>query len=73
MSDTSYEEQRPKAAEAGVPQPIRHVEHSTVPLDLDDPHRAALEDNPEHAEKLTLSTVLAVMVRAIQTERIDPC
>ena len=55
MSDTSYEEQRPKAAEAGVSQPVRHVEHSTVPLDLDDPHRAALEDNPERADKLSLS------------------
>jgi hypothetical protein len=50
MSDTShksYEEQRPKAEEAGVTQPVHHVEHSTVPLDLDDPHRAALEDNPD--------------------------
>ncbi|KIW15109.1 hypothetical protein PV08_07896 [Exophiala spinifera] len=32
-----------------------------VPLDLDDPHRAALEDNPEHAEKLTWTTLLAVI------------
>ncbi len=71
MSDSSYDEQRPKAAEAGVSQPIRHVEHSTVPLDLDDPHRAALEDNPEHAEKLTLSTVLAVMVRVTETKFND--
>ena len=62
MSDTSYEVQRPKAEEAGVTHPVQHVEHTTVPLDLDDPHRAALEDNPEQAEKLTISTVLAVMV-----------
>ena len=33
-----------------------------VPLDLDDPHRAALEDNPEHAEKLTWTTLLAIIV-----------
>jgi len=34
----------------------------TIPLDLDDPHRAAIEDNPEEAKKLTPSTVLAVAV-----------
>lgn len=38
-----------------------HME--TVPLDMDDPHRAALEDNPEHAEKISLQTALAVLVR----------
>jgi hypothetical protein len=27
----------------------------------DDPHRAALEDNPEHAEKLTLSVILSAL------------
>lgn len=34
-----------------------------VPLDFEDPHRAALEDNPQHAEKLTTKTLLAVFVR----------
>lgn len=33
-----------------------------VPLDFIDPHRAALEMNPEHSQKLTLSTILAVVV-----------
>lgn len=33
-----------------------------VPLDFIDPHRAALEMNPEHSEKLSLSTILAVVV-----------
>ncbi|KAJ9618122.1 hypothetical protein H2204_013169 [Knufia peltigerae] len=37
------------------------VDKRHVPLDLDDPHRAALEDNPEHAEKLTWTTLLAVI------------
>lgn len=30
-------------------------------LGYDDPHRAALEDNPEHAEKLTLSVALSAL------------
>jgi hypothetical protein len=40
-----------------------HIEHA--PLDLDDPHRAALEDNPDHRENLSLPLILAVIVRAI--------
>lgn len=38
-----------------------HQEHH-IPLDLDDPHRAALEDNPDKAERLTWTTLLAVIV-----------
>lgn len=38
----------------------QHVED--VPLDFIDPHRAALEMNPEHSEKLSWSTILAVIV-----------
>lgn len=30
-------------------------------LGYDDPHRAALEDNPEHAEKLTWSVALSAL------------
>ncbi|KIW90309.1 uncharacterized protein Z519_08953 [Cladophialophora bantiana CBS 173.52] len=41
----------------------QHVED--VPLDFIDPHRAALENNPEHAEKLSLSTILAVVSLAM--------
>ncbi|ETN36195.1 uncharacterized protein HMPREF1541_08472 [Cyphellophora europaea CBS 101466] len=40
-------------------QPYSEKRH--VPLDLDDPHRAALEDNPAHAERLTWTTLLAVI------------
>ncbi|KAK6375984.1 hypothetical protein LTS17_007234 [Exophiala oligosperma] len=36
-----------------------------VPLDFIDPHRAALEMNPEHSQKLTLSTILAVVSLAL--------
>lgn len=39
--------------EAGV----EHREH----LGYEDPHRAALEDNPEHAEKLTWSVALSAL------------
>lgn len=41
-----------------------HLEnYDNVPVDFEDPHRAALEDNPQHAEKLTTKTLLAVFVR----------
>jgi len=40
----------------------RHVRHDYIPTDLDDPHRAALEENPEHAERMTWATILAVLV-----------
>ena len=43
--------------------PQKNVE--AVPLDFDDPHRAALEGNPDHAKKLSLLTILAVVVRRI--------
>jgi hypothetical protein len=33
------------------------------PLDLDDPHAAAIEDNPHHAEKVSVTTFLAIIVR----------
>jgi hypothetical protein len=42
---------------------VRHHDASDIPLDLDDPHRAAIEDNPEKAETLTWTTLLAVLVR----------
>ncbi|RDL37977.1 uncharacterized protein BP5553_05410 [Venustampulla echinocandica] len=38
----------------------RHESH-VLPHGYDDPHRAALEDNPEHAEKLTLSVLLSAL------------
>ncbi|KAL2423684.1 Trichothecene efflux pump TRI12 [Exophiala dermatitidis] len=51
-----------EAVEGPVSQPRHghsdHFEH--IPLDLDDPHRAAIEDNPEKAETLTWTTLLAV-------------
>ena len=51
------------------PSEMQHVENQdrqpAIPTDLDDPHRAALEENPEHAEKLTWVTTLAVIVSAL--------
>ncbi|KAH8819128.1 fungal trichothecene efflux pump-domain-containing protein [Xylogone sp. PMI_703] len=46
-----------KEPDVAAPQ----VEHREVPLGYEDPHRAALEDNPEHAEKLTLSVILSAL------------
>jgi hypothetical protein len=48
-------EARGKAREKPLPR-----EHHEF-LGYDDPHRAALEDNPEHAEKLTLSVILSAL------------
>lgn len=49
-------------------QKVTEVTHDEIsrlevtPLDLDDPHRAAIENAPEKPEKLSLTTVLAVLV-----------
>ncbi|EXJ54150.1 hypothetical protein A1O7_09487 [Cladophialophora yegresii CBS 114405] len=40
---------------------VAHNEGKEVPAGYEDPHRAALEDNPEHAEKLSLSVVLSAL------------
>ncbi len=39
-----------------------HVERAERYVEGEDPHKAALEDNPEHAERLSLSTCAAVFV-----------
>ncbi|KIX99239.1 uncharacterized protein Z520_04815 [Fonsecaea multimorphosa CBS 102226] len=61
---TSLEEKR-AAAEVEVLEQARsearHVPVHEIPLDLDDPHKAALEDNPEKAETLTWTTLLAIV------------
>lgn len=57
-------------AQASNPKVHAHAAHRDhVPLDLDDPHRAALEDNPSHAGRPSWRTLLAVMVR----ELFPPC
>jgi len=38
-----------------------HLEHRELPLGWEDPHKAALEDNPEHSEKLTLPVFLSAL------------
>jgi len=38
-----------------------HEQHKEVSLGYEDPHKAALEDNPEHAEKLSLSVILSAV------------
>lgn len=45
----------------------QHVED--IPLDFVDPHRAALEGNPEHSEVPSLSTLLAVAVGVLAVFR----
>ena len=37
--------------------------------DHDDIHQAALADNPEHAERPNLATLLSIMVRLSPTQR----
>ncbi len=39
-----------------------HHHAEDIPVDLVDPHRAALDLNPDHAEVPSLSTMLAVVV-----------
>lgn len=45
---------------------IDHIEDAkqivSIPIDFDDPHRAALEDDPQEAEKLSWRLILAVIV-----------
>lgn len=36
-------------------------QNNNVPLGYQDPHKAALEDSPEHAEKLSLSVILSAL------------
>lgn len=71
MSGHSGEKPSRGAAEVEIARsPATHLEgtrqapfnSNEIPLDLDDPHRAAIEDNPERAEKLTWTTLLAVIV-----------
>ena len=38
-----------------------HRNEQDVPLGYEDAHKAALEDNPEHAEKLSLSVILSAL------------
>jgi hypothetical protein len=41
----------------------QQIHHEDPPLvDEDDPHHAALADNPEHPEKLSMSVLLSVFV-----------
>lgn len=54
----------PKSIESSPPEPSSvavHLERAEVSLTDEDPHRAALEDNPEHAE-LSWSAACAVLV-----------
>ncbi|KPI34672.1 Vacuolar basic amino acid transporter 5 [Cyphellophora attinorum] len=44
---------------------IHHETHQKPPTDLDDPHRAALEDNPEHARRPSWATINAVLFLAL--------
>ena len=50
----------PQTSEAEAKIEQAQTEHQEF-LGYDDPHRAALEDNPEHAEKLTWSVALSAL------------
>src|ERR1700712_158159 len=60
MKDTPA---HPQAVEHEIE--LAHLEHRELPLGYEDPHKAALEDNPEHAEKLTLSVLLSALFLGI--------
>jgi hypothetical protein len=60
MSDDKPRNNGPGPGEATA---VAHIEcRDGIPLDFEDPHLAALEDNPEHAKKLTVKTILALFV-----------
>lgn len=40
---------------------LAHQEHRDVSVGYQDPHKAALEDNPEHVERLSLSVILSAL------------
>ncbi|OBT63436.1 hypothetical protein VE03_07134 [Pseudogymnoascus sp. 23342-1-I1] len=44
---------------------VSHLETIEYPAGYTDPHRAALDDNPEHAERLTLSVALSTFFLGI--------
>lgn len=56
MKHTTYQKQAVKAD-----SDVSHVETIEYPMGYTDPHRVALEDNPEHVEKLTLSIALSAL------------
>ncbi|OAL43685.1 putative major facilitator superfamily transporter [Pyrenochaeta sp. DS3sAY3a] len=45
----------------GGAETIENLTQVSIPVDLDDPHRGALDDNPEHAEKLSPRLILAII------------
>lgn len=40
---------------------VTHDQDHDISKSFEDPHKAALEDNPEHAEKLSLSVILSAL------------
>lgn len=50
-----------KAAVEAEIERAHHEPGHDVPLGYQDPHKAALEDSPEHAEKLSLSVILSAL------------
>ncbi|KAF2258090.1 MFS general substrate transporter [Lojkania enalia] len=49
----------PKTTESGAR--ATHHENVDLPLGYEDPHQAALEDNPDHIEKITASVILSAL------------
>ncbi|TVY82674.1 Trichothecene efflux pump TRI12, partial [Lachnellula suecica] len=56
MKDTTTHQQ---AVQAEIE--TAHLEHKALPLGYEDPHKAALEDNPDHSEKLALPVFLSAL------------
>ena len=67
--ESTSQAQATKPAELDDVRTIQ-VENLAATFDLDDPHRAAQEDNPEKPERLSRTTIGAIFVRS---EYVDLC
>jgi hypothetical protein len=62
MAEMNKTENAIATAPAGNETTYSHTEQ--VPLDLDNPHRAALEHNPDNAELPAKTTIAAIVVKS---------
>lgn len=64
MNTDAAKNEGPPAVSSTKPDEMgfEQVENSMPKSDFDDPHRAALEDNPNRPEPLSLTTIGAIFV-----------
>ncbi|KAK6365118.1 hypothetical protein LTS17_011596 [Exophiala oligosperma] len=61
MQNTSSDEPKASADTAEVAVAHNEQQQQELSAGYEDPHKAALEDNPEHAERLSLSVILSAL------------